>query len=150
VDTAQQGDSVNATQATVQTQEQKDVQDSVNKLLASAKELIDSNIRQTDAILGLGWNFNDSAMSAGCNCTGFLADVRNRICKTRHEAAFIRQHTSARDWLGFVITALAISLGAPFWFDLLNKFVRLRGSGDDPEKKRKGAEGTNPPAAGNG
>lgn len=31
-----------------------------------------------------------------------------------------------RKILGFLITALAISLGAPFWFDLLNKFVSLR------------------------
>lgn len=27
---------------------------------------------------------------------------------------------------GFLITALAISLGAPFWYDLLNKLMRLR------------------------
>jgi hypothetical protein len=32
-------------------------------------------------------------------------------------------------WIGWIITALAISLGAPFWFDLLNKFIKLRGSG---------------------
>lgn len=30
---------------------------------------------------------------------------------------------------GWVITALAISLGAPFWFDLLNKMIKLRGTG---------------------
>lgn len=30
--------------------------------------------------------------------------------------------------LGCIITALAISLGAPFWFDLLNKLMQLRGS----------------------
>lgn len=29
---------------------------------------------------------------------------------------------------GYLITALAISLGAPFWFDLLNKLVQLRSS----------------------
>lgn len=29
---------------------------------------------------------------------------------------------------GYVLTALAISLGAPFWFDLLNKLVKLRSS----------------------
>ncbi|UXX78125.1 hypothetical protein N7E81_12225 [Reichenbachiella carrageenanivorans] len=29
--------------------------------------------------------------------------------------------------LGYLITALAISLGAPFWFDILNKLMRLRG-----------------------
>jgi len=31
-------------------------------------------------------------------------------------------------FLGYLLTALAISLGAPFWFDLLNKLVKLRGS----------------------
>lgn len=29
---------------------------------------------------------------------------------------------------GYLITALAISMGAPFWFDLLNKLVKLRSS----------------------
>ena len=29
---------------------------------------------------------------------------------------------------GYLITALAISLGAPFWFDLLNKLIRMRNS----------------------
>ncbi|MEM1258832.1 MAG: hypothetical protein AAGH81_09895 [Bacteroidota bacterium] len=29
---------------------------------------------------------------------------------------------------GYVITALAISLGAPFWFDLLSKLIRIRNS----------------------
>jgi hypothetical protein len=43
--------------------------------------------------------------------------------------------------LGWVITALAISLGAPFWFDILNKLMKLRGSvatptSDDKEKKQ--------------
>ncbi|MFT3823493.1 MAG: hypothetical protein QM731_06210 [Chitinophagaceae bacterium] len=33
---------------------------------------------------------------------------------------------SFRKWLGFLITAFAISLGSPFWFDLLNKFVSIR------------------------
>ncbi|MBA3266959.1 MAG: hypothetical protein H0T70_01690 [Acidimicrobiia bacterium] len=31
--------------------------------------------------------------------------------------------------LGWVLTALALSLGAPFWFDLLNKVTSLRGGG---------------------
>lgn len=30
--------------------------------------------------------------------------------------------------LGLLVTAFAISLGAPFWFDLLNKFMVVRGS----------------------
>lgn len=30
--------------------------------------------------------------------------------------------------LGWLLTAVAVSLGAPFWFDLLNKFISVRGS----------------------
>ena len=34
-----------------------------------------------------------------------------------------------KKFLGFIILAFAVCLGAPFWFDLLNKFINLRGSG---------------------
>jgi hypothetical protein len=37
--------------------------------------------------------------------------------------------------LGWLLTAMAVSLGAPFWFDLLNKLVSVRVSGNPPEKK---------------
>ncbi len=37
-------------------------------------------------------------------------------------------------WLGWLITALAVSLGAPFWFDLLNKFVVVRSTVKPQEK----------------
>ena len=36
---------------------------------------------------------------------------------------------------GWGITAMAIFLGAPFWFDLLSKVVNLRGSGGKPKVK---------------
>lgn len=36
--------------------------------------------------------------------------------------------------VGLIFTAFAVSLGAPFWFDLLNKVSRLRGSGNVPKK----------------
>lgn len=36
--------------------------------------------------------------------------------------------------LGWIITAISISLGAPFWFDLLKKIVNLRSSGNKPEE----------------
>lgn len=45
---------------------------------------------------------------------------------------------SVVSWLpGWLITALAVSLGAPFWFDLLNRFINIRGSGKAPEEKPK-------------
>jgi hypothetical protein len=36
--------------------------------------------------------------------------------------------------LGWLLTAAALSLGAPFWFDLLSKFVNIRGTGTKPER----------------
>jgi hypothetical protein len=39
--------------------------------------------------------------------------------------------------LGWLITALATTLGASFWFDTLKRFVSLRGSGKPPEEPAK-------------
>ncbi|MGA2903787.1 MAG: hypothetical protein ABSD98_08145, partial [Candidatus Korobacteraceae bacterium] len=36
--------------------------------------------------------------------------------------------------LGWMLSIVAISLGAPFWFDLLNRFMRIRNGGDAPEE----------------
>lgn len=33
------------------------------------------------------------------------------------------------NFFGLALTALAISLGAPFWFDLLNRFIKIRSTG---------------------
>ncbi len=35
---------------------------------------------------------------------------------------------------GLLITAAALMLGAPFWFDLLSKFVNIRGAGAKPKR----------------
>ncbi len=49
--------------------------------------------------------------------------------------------TGVSDWLGYLarqrllgwlITILAVSLGAPFWFDTLSKFMNVRNSGPPP------------------
>jgi hypothetical protein len=47
-----------------------------------------------------------------------------------------------RSMLGFMITALALSLGAPFWFDLLRKLVSIRTGGVKPEEKPQTASNT--------
>lgn len=36
--------------------------------------------------------------------------------------------------VGLLATTFAVSLGAPFWFDLLNKFTSIRSSGPPPQK----------------
>ena len=46
----------------------------------------------------------------------------------------------AMDWfktlLGWFITTAAVSLGAPFWFDLLGKVANLRGSGGEAQARK--------------
>jgi hypothetical protein len=36
---------------------------------------------------------------------------------------------------GWILTAIAASLGAPFWFDTLNKFMNVRAAGTSPNEK---------------
>lgn len=56
--------------------------------------------------------------------------------------------TAVYDWIiricGWIITAFAVTLGAPFWFDVLNKFINIRSAGTKPklsgeEKKEESA-----------
>jgi hypothetical protein len=53
----------------------------------------------------------------------------------------------ARGWptfykiIGLLLTGIAISLGAPFWFDLLNKVISIRAAGRSPAEKPKSPEG---------
>ena len=53
--------------------------------------------------------------------------------------------------LGLLITALAISMGAPFWFDLIGRIARLRGSGpaEPPGSKDDRPDGAGPTNAAN-
>lgn len=48
----------------------------------------------------------------------------------------------AKHILGWVLTVLAVSLGAPFWFDTLNRFMNLRNAGRAPDEPRSKANKT--------
>jgi hypothetical protein len=53
---------------------------------------------------------------------------------------FERIPSKAGGWalkvFGLLLSALAVSLGAPFWFDTLSKFMNVRGAGKVPDAKR--------------
>ena len=72
------------------------------------KSLIDNQIENVKSPLGLGWK----------NVEWDKVTVYDALTKL----------------LGWLVTALAVSLGAPFWFDLLRKLVNIRQSGGKPEK----------------
>jgi hypothetical protein len=56
---------------------------------------------------------------------------------TRDEWLVMWKNTLRFHIIGWLLTAFASSLGAPFWFDLLNKFMNLRSVGKAPEEKPK-------------
>jgi hypothetical protein len=85
-------------------------------LIETANRLVKADMEKTNNLLGLGW------------------DGRNGFLDTLF-------HTSSI--LGWLMTAIAISLGAPFWFDLLNKLMKLRSSvtsDTDDDKKNKSTD----------
>lgn len=41
-----------------------------------------------------------------------------------------------RHLLGWLLTAIALSLGAPFWFDMLNRFMNIRNAGRATDERR--------------
>jgi hypothetical protein len=49
--------------------------------------------------------------------------------------------------LGWLLTALAASLGAPFWFDTLSRFVNIRNAGRPPGETDNTSTPTKPPPA---
>ena len=51
-----------------------------------------------------------------------------------------------QSWLGWLMTALAVSFGAPFWFDMLNKLIVVRSTVKPKEKSLD--EGTKDKATG--
>ena len=72
-----------------------------------------------------------------CVSVDWTADLDARSLKTMLGQCW--SETKARSgtaWvlkaIGWLITALAISLGGPFWFELLNRIVDIRGAGRKP------------------
>jgi hypothetical protein len=53
---------------------------------------------------------------------------------------YILTTTFSKAFWGFFLTAIAISLGAPFWFDLLNKLMQIRGSVKEPTQTQESTE----------
>lgn len=55
----------------------------------------------------------------------FVGELKFVIGRNLKEVSFLRI-------LGWIVTGIALSMGAPFWFDALNKLVNLRSSGKKP------------------
>lgn len=85
-----------------------------------------TDIKDANQVLALGWTFPKKDSTICCR-------IGSVICQSYHNPESI---------IGFLLTAIAISLGAPFWFDLLSKIINLRNSGSKPDDQPSPASGS--------
>lgn len=90
---------------------------------AALAEIRSIEARMTDLSLPIGWSLAPSATPAP-GAPPVLEDVRAMPSGFTAWAAKIG---------GLLFTIFAVSLGAPFWFDVLNKVVNVRIAGKQPE-----------------
>ena len=88
--------------------------------------------------MGLGWICKDKVKKAG--------DAASKKEEGSCTCYDIPHKSKGKAFLGWLITALAISLGSPFWFDILNKLVKVRGSGLIPGATAQQAPPSTPQA----
>jgi hypothetical protein len=72
----------------------------------------------------------------GFSCLGQASLEQTDWKAVLDKCAANAKQQAAGNWalkiIGWLITALAVSMGAPFWFDLLSRLINVRGSGPKP------------------
>lgn len=122
--------------------------------LEAAKQTVMTDIDKAGSIAALGWPDKDS-----CRICDSLK--RELACKGAKDSSLAKQlqadiekynatyncsgnpyQKKSTRWVGWLLTALAISLGATFWFDMLNKLISLRSAGNKPDDTNSAAANT--------
>ena len=127
-----------------------------NDKLDSTYSLVKQDADRANSILGIGWVTNKERQNFKA-VQKMKADVATQLraakiakapetqlnvhrrtyndltrqLSEKHDAILLKEFGICSIF-GWIITALALTLGAPFWFDLLNKFISLRSSGAKP------------------
>jgi hypothetical protein len=100
-------------------------QETLARMAARRTEMVQTADQLIDLGLPIGWKTPDERMM----------DTKNDEADLRYPP------TTPGGWItkvfGLLATALAATLGAPFWFDLLNKLITIRGTGKAPEETPK-------------
>jgi hypothetical protein len=113
-------------------------------VLNGTKKIILEDMDKAGSIVAFGWPDKDSCKVCDSLKSILVATKASDSPNIKHLNALIQYYnkyykcngipyqTTSTRWIGWLLTALAISLGAPFWFDLLSKFIQLRGTGTKP------------------
>ncbi|SEJ74890.1 hypothetical protein SAMN05192553_11117 [Cyclobacterium xiamenense] len=92
----------------------------LTQLQQKIQTLVEEDITSASSVLGMGWNDAPPA-----HIRFFSKLLPDRVW----------WYYVLYSMLGWIITAFAITLGAPFWFDLLKKVTNIRASGEKPTEK---------------
>ena len=96
-------------------------------LVTQAEQLAKSGQTDTKQILKVvNAKLENRALPIGWSCSG---DIPR--CNLNSTSDYFNKI------LGLLLTAMAVSLGAPFWFDVLNRVVSLRSTGNKPALSKK-------------
>lgn len=99
---------------------------------AGAVEIAYNARKELDSIgMPIGWHTSKAG--------DWLPVSGVQMCKMDTEGNCVGDtgYSWGRMFLGWLITAFAVMLGAPFWFDLLNKFMVIRSTVKPHEKSRE-------------
>ena len=128
------------------------IQQMIHKLDSSSqiKNMIEKReIRQLDSAVNMvaelnvpiGWSRTVAPASWWCSPKG-PKEVNLSIARNSTTPGLVAYMSHRNSWswgnffkyiLGIVISGVSLSFGAPFWFDILTKFVNVRRSGKVPE-----------------
>jgi hypothetical protein len=105
------------------------------KQKAADKTLMESigNTETTLRSLPIGWSCPANPQTAASTTTLKQGVTWQEAAKQYWQCAH-KQKIKVLQILGWLLTAAALSLGAPFWFDLLNQIINLRGAGAKPKR----------------
>jgi hypothetical protein len=95
-----------------------------------ADNLVKSDIKKVNELMGLGWQYHARTRVGFTACTHSL--LKGTLCRSCNPRTF-----GWKTAVGWLLTALAVSLGAPFWYDMLGKLMKLRGSGGNAGKNEQ-------------
>lgn len=126
------------------------IQHMSDSLLKETYKSISADAEKVNSILALGKPWKDSCKICD-DSISIKKDQkfteRCRFIKAEMDKAWFRyspnQQGGWTTFFGWLLTALAISLGAPFWFDLLNKFIQMRTAGARPKGDQTPASSAN-------
>jgi hypothetical protein len=110
--------------------------------LTTDKDLnADQAINILNAAIPIGWPNGFGQKVAPTELQEVVESTQDKDTKKGKENVRTTAFTG-QDWgfvfLGWLITALSTLFGAPFWFDLLQNVVRLKGTGPSPVEKVDG------------